>query len=89
MREAYQSHIAPVVADRWAAQSSAGSNIQTSKDPTGPFRAEVARDVFAQLSEDEREGYRQRAKEEAVEARRIYDEGMKNPPSRSPEEKQK
>jgi hypothetical protein len=89
MREAYTSHIAPEVAERWAAQTADGSNVQTSKDPTGPFRAQVARDMFAELSEEERAGYRDRAKLEAEEARKIYNDGLKNPPSRSPEEKQK
>jgi hypothetical protein len=89
MREAYTSHIAPEVALRWAAQTADGSNVQTSKDPNGPFRAQVARDMFTELSEEERAGYRDRAKREAEEARKIYDDGLKNPPSRSPEQKQK
>ncbi|KAJ7836178.1 hypothetical protein B0H13DRAFT_2368972 [Mycena leptocephala] len=89
MKEAYQSHIAPVVTERWTAQSSEGSNLQTSKDPNGPFRASVARELFAALSEDERQGYSERAKEEAAEARKIYDDALKNPPSRSPEARQK
>jgi hypothetical protein len=89
MKEAYTSHIAPEVAERWAAKISDGSNVQTTKDPTGPFRAEVARAMFAELSEEEREGYRERAKQEAEEARKAYEEALTNPPSRSPEAQQK
>jgi hypothetical protein len=89
MREAYQSHIAPIVADRWATQKSDGSNVQTAKDPSGPFRAAIARELFAALPKEDRDGFGQRAKEEATEARRIYDEGLKSTPSRSPEAKQK
>jgi hypothetical protein len=89
MKEAYTSHIAPEVAERWAAKILYGSNVQTTKDPTGPFRTEVARAMFAELSQEEREGYRQRAKQEAEEAQKAYEEALTNPPSRSPEARQK
>jgi hypothetical protein len=89
MREVYQTDIGPVVAERWAAQAAAGSNVQTAKEPTGAFRAEIARELFAKLPEDQRDGYQQRAKQEAGDARKTYEGQMKNPPSRSPEDRQK
>ncbi|KAJ7038823.1 hypothetical protein C8F04DRAFT_950883 [Mycena alexandri] len=89
MREKYEQEIAPVVAERWLQQSSEGSNVQTSKKPTAAFRAEVARDLFAGLPENERNGYKERAKEEADAARAAYNKAMKEPPSRTPEARQK
>ncbi|KAJ7807047.1 hypothetical protein B0H13DRAFT_2386674 [Mycena leptocephala] len=80
MREAYQTEIAPVVAKRWAEQASEGSNMQTAKEPGGGFRAQIARELFAALPESEREGYQERAKEEAAQARAKYDEDMGTPP---------
>jgi hypothetical protein len=89
MRETYQTDIAPIVAERWAAKTSEGSNMQTAKQPTGAFRAEIARELFAQLPESERNRYQQAAKDEGAEARRTYDENLKNTPSRTPEDCQK
>jgi hypothetical protein len=89
MHEVYQTEIAPVVADRWAERASAGSNVQTQKVPDGPFRAAVAREMFAALPEHEREGYRSQAKEEAETARAVYEAGLKAPASKSPEARQK
>lgn len=88
MREKYQDVIAPVVAERWAAGTGAGSNLQTKKDADGPFRAKIARELFAALPEEERVAYGDRAKLEAVEAREKYDAALKNPPSKSPEDRQ-
>jgi hypothetical protein len=89
MRERYQDDIAPVVVDRWAAEKSEGSNVQTKKEPNGPFCAAIARELFAALPEEERDGYRVRAKEEAQEARAVYDKGLKDPASKAPEARQK
>lgn len=88
MREKYQDVIAPVVAERWAAGTGAGSNLQTKKDADGPFRAKIARELFAALPEEERVAYGDRAKLEAVEAWEKYDATLKNPPSKSPEDRQ-
>ncbi|KAJ7917019.1 hypothetical protein B0H13DRAFT_1870706 [Mycena leptocephala] len=88
MHEAFTEQIAPVVAERWAAEVSNGSSVQTKKDPDGPFRAKIAREVFAALSDADREMYATRAKEEAAEARKEYDKAMKDAPSRSPQAKQ-
>ncbi|KAJ7139006.1 hypothetical protein C8R44DRAFT_867180 [Mycena epipterygia] len=69
MREEYKTMIAPVVAERWVHTPSDGNNVQTSKDPDGPFRAAITREVFAALPDDEHRGYADRAKAEATEAR--------------------
>jgi hypothetical protein len=89
MREAYTEEIAPVVAERWATQQSSGSNLQTAKDPTGPFRAQVARELFAALPLSVQQGYASRAKEEAAEAKTAYEASMKAPPSKAPEDRDK
>ncbi|KAJ7025313.1 hypothetical protein C8F04DRAFT_1191583 [Mycena alexandri] len=89
MHEVYETDVAPVVAQRWLTLSSEGSNMQTQKKPTAAFRAEVARTLFAALPEDERNGYAERAKEEALAARKKYDAALKAPPSKSPEDRQK
>ncbi|KAJ7511244.1 hypothetical protein B0H11DRAFT_2215083 [Mycena galericulata] len=56
--------------------------------PTVPFRAKVARELFAALPESERAGYAVRAKEEAAERRAAFDAAMKATPSKSPEARQ-
>ncbi|KAJ7169146.1 hypothetical protein C8R43DRAFT_1121035 [Mycena crocata] len=91
-RQAYQqfmheqwSQLIPVIAERWKATVSAGSNVQTAKDANGPFRAQVARDVFAALPEEERASYGERARAEAATAREAYQKAMTMPPSKSPE----
>ncbi|KAJ7615784.1 hypothetical protein DFH06DRAFT_1343554 [Mycena polygramma] len=89
MKEAYDSHIAPLVAQRWAAELSDGSNVQTKKNPDAAFRSKIAREVFGSLTDAERAAYGSRAKEEAQAARAVYDAGLNNPPSKAPAEKQK
>lgn len=89
MHEAYAEEIAPVVADRWAQTVAEGSNVQTKKDPNGAFRAQIAREVFAQLLESKRAGYAARAKEEAQERWEQYHKALKDPPSKSPESRQR
>jgi hypothetical protein len=44
--------------------------------------------MLAALPEEERVAYGDRAKLEAVEAREKYDAALKNPPSKSPEDRQ-
>lgn len=85
MHEQYKTSIASVVAERWAAATTAGSNIQTKVDPDGPFRASVARELFAGLPEEERLGYAARAKADAKTAREKYEVDLKQAPSKSPE----
>jgi hypothetical protein len=88
MHECYQEVIAPAVSEEWAKTPGAGSNIRTAKDPDGPFRAKVARDLFNALSEEEKAGYAARAKQEAADACLRYEEDMKKPPSKAPEDRQ-
>ncbi|KAJ7026093.1 hypothetical protein C8F04DRAFT_1268565 [Mycena alexandri] len=89
MHEEYAERIAPVVAERWAAATGAGSNVQTKKTPDAAFRAAVARDLFGELSEAERVAYGSRAKEEAAERRAEYKAALQKDPSRAPEDRQK
>ncbi|KAJ7142161.1 hypothetical protein C8R46DRAFT_920318 [Mycena filopes] len=89
MHELYESDIAPVVEARWLSQESAGSNVQTKSNPTAAFRAEVARELFTALPEDERNGFAERAKEQAKTARAEFEAAMKAPPSKSPEVRQR
>jgi hypothetical protein len=89
MREKYAEVIAPVVAERWAAEKASGSNVQTGKDPNGPFRAKIARELYAAMPSSEQASYLARAKEEAAEAKRVYEAAMKSPPSKSPEARDK
>ncbi|KAJ7633593.1 hypothetical protein DFH06DRAFT_1004174 [Mycena polygramma] len=89
MHEDYDEKVAPLVVDEWAAKSSDGSNVQTSKGPNASFRALVARRVFSELTQSERDRYAERAKAEASEARATYEAAMKAPPSKSPEEREK
>ncbi|KAJ7732894.1 hypothetical protein B0H16DRAFT_1732624 [Mycena metata] len=86
MRERYEDDVAPIVAERWLAQSSAGSNVQTARKPTAPFRAQIAQELFAALPEVVRNEYATHAKEEAATARAAY---IKEPPSKTPEARQK
>ncbi|KAJ7707284.1 hypothetical protein B0H16DRAFT_1746505 [Mycena metata] len=93
-RQAYQEYfhenndkIAPVVAQKWAETAGAGSNVQTSKNPDAAFRAKVARELFAELSEEQREAYGKQAKENATAARTKYDLELKTPPSKAPEDR--
>ncbi|KAJ6491114.1 hypothetical protein C8R45DRAFT_1138184 [Mycena sanguinolenta] len=88
MREKYKEEVAPVVAERWAESVSEGSNLQTKKDPDGPFRAKVAREVFRQLDQDEQDAYAARAKEEAADVQKKFDEDLKKAPSKTPEDRQ-
>lgn len=89
MREAYSTDIAPEVAKRWAEKVGDGSSVQTKKDPSGNFRASVARDLFSKLPLDEQAGYGERAKTEASAAREAYDTALKSAPSRAPKDRQK
>ncbi|KAJ7473863.1 hypothetical protein B0H11DRAFT_2429784 [Mycena galericulata] len=90
MHEKFDTDIAPVVAEEWAATSvNKDGSLKTKKDADGPFRAKVARDLFAKLPESERQGYAARAKEEAAERRAEFEAAMKDPPSKSPEARQK
>ncbi|KAK7027804.1 hypothetical protein R3P38DRAFT_2479059, partial [Favolaschia claudopus] len=91
MHESYETDIKPVVEARWKAQlveEDGVSSLKTGKAPNAPFRAQVARELFKELSDSERDELAQRAKDEAAELRREYLELMKGPPSRAPKDRQ-
>ncbi|KAJ7770414.1 hypothetical protein B0H16DRAFT_1451897 [Mycena metata] len=88
MHEEYAERIAPVVAERWAAATGPGSNVQTKKNPDAAFRAAVACELFGKLPENERVAYGTRAKEEAAEKRAEYKAAMEKEPLRAPEDRQ-
>ncbi|KAK7023738.1 hypothetical protein R3P38DRAFT_2531182, partial [Favolaschia claudopus] len=91
MHEAYESEIKPVVEARWKASNveEDGVTLKTAKGPRAPFRAEVARELFKELSEDQQDDIRARAKAEALAERTEYLKRMKSMPSKSPEDRQR
>ncbi|KAK6967168.1 hypothetical protein R3P38DRAFT_3244642 [Favolaschia claudopus] len=90
MVESYESEIKPVVEARWKAQlvEADGTSLKTGKGPNAPFRAQVAREMFKALSEEEQDALVLRAKSEAAEERTDYLEKMKGPVSREPKDRQ-
>lgn len=74
-----------VVGERWETAKCDGETVQTKKYPPTSFRSQVARDMFADLTQERREEYGDRAKAEAAAARAEYEKAMKNPPSKKPE----
>ncbi|KAJ7017740.1 hypothetical protein C8F04DRAFT_1278922 [Mycena alexandri] len=86
-REQNTEKIAPVVAQRWAERCAAGSNLRDGKGPDAAFRAEIARELFAALPEEERAEYAKTAREEAAAARDKYFADLKAPPSKSAEDR--
>ncbi|KAJ7106114.1 hypothetical protein C8R43DRAFT_1140601 [Mycena crocata] len=92
MHESYDTEIAPAVEARWAAVSCVtadGSSLQSKKGPDAPFRAQVTRNLFKELSEDKQRELQVRAKDEAKTARKEYIAAMKKGPSKNPEDRQK
>ncbi|KAJ7027835.1 hypothetical protein C8F04DRAFT_1266622 [Mycena alexandri] len=89
MHESYESEIAPVVQARWKAVEQKGGELSGKKGPDAPFRAKVARELFAELPDNEQEGLRQRARDAAQVARDEYVSAMKRGPSKSPEDRQR
>ncbi|KAK7043456.1 hypothetical protein R3P38DRAFT_2510527 [Favolaschia claudopus] len=90
MRESYEEKVAPVVAERWELERNDNSKLsERTKEPKAGFRAVVAREVFAQLSDEERTAIADRAKKEAAEAKAEYLKALKSPPSKSPEARQR
>ncbi|KAK6972193.1 hypothetical protein R3P38DRAFT_3195465 [Favolaschia claudopus] len=57
MRESYEADIKAVVEARWKASSleEDGVTLRTAKGPGAPFRAEVARELFKELSEEQQD----------------------------------
>ncbi|KAK6992781.1 hypothetical protein R3P38DRAFT_3429464 [Favolaschia claudopus] len=70
MHESYEEKIAPVVSEKWEQERQSSSRLaELTKEPKAGFRAEVARQVFAQLSKDEQQAIGERAKREAADAK--------------------
>ncbi|KAJ6624296.1 hypothetical protein B0H10DRAFT_2212724 [Mycena sp. CBHHK59/15] len=74
MHESYDTEIAPAVNARWLASclEADGITLKSRKGPNAPFRAQVARELYNELSAKEQEGLRSRAREEAKEAKEKY-----------------
>ncbi|KAJ7173540.1 hypothetical protein C8R46DRAFT_1215472 [Mycena filopes] len=89
MHEEYAGTIAPVVAERWAANAVDANSVQTKKTPDASFRALVAREMFKALPDAEQAAYGTRAKAEAKARREEYKAIMEKDPSRTPEARQK
>ncbi|KAJ7065911.1 hypothetical protein B0H15DRAFT_807672 [Mycena belliarum] len=91
MHESYETEIAPAVAARWKAScvEPDGLTMRSKKGPDAPFRAQVARELFNELSAEDQEGLRARAREQAKLARDEYTAAMKKGPSKAPEDRQR
>jgi hypothetical protein len=89
MRESYAEHIAPVVKERWDQETTEKNGAANTKKPNAAFRSKIARELFAELPEEEREEIRGRAVAEAREAKEAYEKFMKTGPSKNPEDRQK
>ncbi|KAJ7837457.1 hypothetical protein B0H13DRAFT_2368128 [Mycena leptocephala] len=90
MHESYAEKIAPIVAERWAKklEDDAG-NPDRTKEPKAGFRAQVAREVFAELPKSEQDNIAGRAKDEAATRRKAYQDALKTPASEGPSEARK
>ncbi|KAJ7800486.1 hypothetical protein B0H14DRAFT_3490662 [Mycena olivaceomarginata] len=89
MRECYDDSIAPVVADRWADERSKDSAIaDRTKELKAGFRAQVARELFADLPSDEQKVFGERAKKQAAEAKAAYLSTLNSPPPATAEARQ-
>jgi hypothetical protein len=71
MRESYATEIAPVVQERWCRDVPTNPDgSANTKQPNAPFRCKIVREMFAELSEEQREEIRQRAILEAREVKK-------------------
>ncbi|KAK6996595.1 hypothetical protein R3P38DRAFT_2477505, partial [Favolaschia claudopus] len=91
MHESYDAEIKPVVEARWrsSALEEDGVTLRTSKGPDAPFRAQVARELFKELSNEEQKALGDRAKKVAKQEREEYMAKMKGPVSKDPEDRQR
>lgn len=87
-KESYKELVAPAVAAKWAAGLANGSIAADAKQ-TASFRGLVAREIFGQLPEAEKQGYLDRAKQDAREEKERWERLMKEGPSKRPEDRQK
>ena len=53
------------------------------------YRSKFARAEFDKLTKEEKDEYSKRAKAKAEEEKKAYEEAIKNPPSKKPEDMQK
>ncbi|KAJ7700211.1 hypothetical protein B0H16DRAFT_1483971 [Mycena metata] len=90
MHECYQEKIAPIVAERWEEErQNNGQAAERSKEPKAGFRAQVARELFAGLPQEEQQEFGSRARETAQTAKAAYVSTLNSPPSQTPEDRQK
>ncbi|KAJ7697300.1 hypothetical protein B0H16DRAFT_1706246 [Mycena metata] len=92
MHEVYEAEIAPAIKARWETSfvtQNDSHELKSKKGPNAPFRLKVARELLSELSEQEQDRLRQRAKQEAQAARDAYMQAMKQGPSKTPESRQK
>jgi hypothetical protein len=90
MRESYSEKIAPVVAERWAAeQKQNGLSSERTKEPKAGFRAQVARQMFAALPQAEQKAIAERAKTEAQAAKASYAASLNAIPAQTPAVRQR
>ncbi|KAJ7430337.1 hypothetical protein FB451DRAFT_1199224 [Mycena latifolia] len=88
MHESYETEIAPAVEARFAMECNdmnGQGQLSTQRGLNVPFRARVAREMFAALPEEEQAALKDRATAEAVEAKAVYEKAMKELPSKTPE----
>ncbi|KAJ7789807.1 hypothetical protein B0H14DRAFT_2626821 [Mycena olivaceomarginata] len=95
-RQAYQqfmhesaSEVAKAVDERWAENWIKPDGSANTKGPNVHFRAQVACELFAEMSDDEKEGYRTRAAAEATAAKEAYKSALEKGPSKDPASQQR
>ncbi|KAK7013742.1 hypothetical protein R3P38DRAFT_3277582 [Favolaschia claudopus] len=90
MKESYDEKIAPVVAERWESEKQDKTKLaERSKEPKAGFRAEVARQVFGNLPDDERKAVAERAKQQGADSKALYLRELQATPSQSPADRQR
>ncbi|KAJ7107315.1 hypothetical protein C8R43DRAFT_1140291 [Mycena crocata] len=92
MHESYDTEIAPAVEARFAMERSnldGQGGAATQRGPNAPFQARVARELFAELSDEEQTALKERASAEAQEAKAKYEKARNEPPSKAPADRQR
>ena len=91
MHESYQTAIRPEVDRLWQnqvkeyeAKCKAEGIEPDNIKPKADFHAEVARNLFDQLSNMEKAALKERTHEDAARAREKFDEDTKKPPAKDP-----
>jgi hypothetical protein len=95
-RQAYQQfmhesapEVAKAVDEHWAENWIKPDGSANTKGPDIHFRAEVARELFAEMSDNEKEGYHTRAAAEATAAKEAYKTALEKGPSKDPASRQR